>query len=208
MPERLHPGVYVEEVKPAVLAIEGVSTSTAAFIGVAERGPVNRATLVTSFAEYQRLFGSHRADSFLTYSVQNFFNNGGKKCYLVRVVGANAATAEVALCDRERAALGLNADEDLLSDILPGALAEPVLTLQASSPGRWGNLVDVEIQNGTRDPDNEFKLIVKYRDATVEIWDNLSLSLGDENYVENLLGGEQSQYLRATRMATATSDTP
>ena len=82
MPERLHPGVYVEEVPPTVRAIEGVSTSTAAFIGVAESGPTGKPVLVTSFKEYQDKFGKFRDDSFLSYSVLNFFENGGRKCYM------------------------------------------------------------------------------------------------------------------------------
>ena len=214
MPERLHPGVYVEELKPAVLAIEGVSTSTAAFIGVADRGPVNQATLITGFAEYQRRFGGHRPDSFLTYSVQSFFDNGGKKGYVVRTVNTDPAAsnkpaaANVVLRDRERAGLGASLPEDILTDILPTAMAEPVLTVQASSAGKWGNLLDIEIQDGTRDPMNEFKILVKLQDEVVETWDNLSLFSGDENYVENILGGDQSQYIQVKRIPAATSDTP
>jgi phage tail sheath protein FI len=214
MPERLHPGVYVEEVKPAVRAIEGVSTSTAAFIGVADRGPVNQATLITSFGEYQRRFGGHRSDSFLTYSVQSFFDNGGKKCYVVRVVNTDPAasnkpaTANVVLRDRERVNFGGSIAEDLLADILPTAMAEPVLTVQTSSPGKWGNLLDIEIQDGTRDPLNEFKMLVKLQDQVVETWDNLSLFSGDETYAENVLGGDQSQYIQVKRIPTATTDTP
>jgi len=43
----LHPGVYVQEVPSAVKPIEGVSTSTAAFIGVADKGPVPGTLLPT-----------------------------------------------------------------------------------------------------------------------------------------------------------------
>ncbi len=214
MPERLHPGVYVEEVKPSVRAIEGVSTSTAAFIGVAERGPVGRATLITSFGQYRRTFGDYRSDGFLTYAVQNFFDNGGKKCYIVRVVNrdpaatATPAAASIELRDRERAQLGTDAALTLLADVLPDAFAEPTMTIQAVSPGKWGNLIDAVISDGTRDPENEFKIAVKFRDEVVETWDNLSMSLGDENFVDNVLGGDQSQYTRAAREPTATTDTP
>jgi phage tail sheath protein FI len=55
--ERLHPGVYVEEVPGGARPIEGVSTSTAAFLGKAERGPLDRALLVTSFIEFQTNYG-------------------------------------------------------------------------------------------------------------------------------------------------------
>ena len=40
MPEYLAPGVFIEEVPARLKAIEGVSTSTAAFVGRASRGPV------------------------------------------------------------------------------------------------------------------------------------------------------------------------
>ena len=39
MPEYLSPGVYIEELPPQLRAIEGVSTSTAGFVGVTQRGP-------------------------------------------------------------------------------------------------------------------------------------------------------------------------
>lgn len=99
MPEYLAPGVYVEEIEIGAKPIEGVGTSTAGFIGMAERGPLNKPTLVTSFAEFQRIFGSYldKKDfkitidqkniymSFLAYAVEGFFANGGKRAYIVRV---------------------------------------------------------------------------------------------------------------------------
>jgi uncharacterized protein len=96
--ETLHPGVYTVELPSAVRPIEGVSTSTAAFIGYASKGPIpgtklpnGRAAeplLVTSFTEYQRNFGGFRVDSFLSYAARAFFENGGQRLYIVRVVGA------------------------------------------------------------------------------------------------------------------------
>ena len=52
MAEYLSPGVYVEEFDSDVKAMEGVGTSTAGFVGLAEKGPVTgRPVLLTSFAE-------------------------------------------------------------------------------------------------------------------------------------------------------------
>ena len=56
MPDYLAPGVYVEEMDSGPRPIEGVPTSTAAFLGETERGPL-RPRLVTSFNEYRRWFG-------------------------------------------------------------------------------------------------------------------------------------------------------
>lgn len=86
MPIHLSPGVYIEEIEVGAKPIEGISTSTAGFLGEAERGPT-LPTLVTSWLEYQRIFGSYFGnDKYLPYSVDGFFKNGGQKCYVARVV--------------------------------------------------------------------------------------------------------------------------
>src|SRR5687768_4507302 len=94
MPEYLHPGVYVEEVSSGVRPIEGVSTSTAAFIGVTSKGVPNKATFITKWEQFRENFGDLYPESYLPYAVSQFFDNGGKRCYVVRVL--NAQTAKVA----------------------------------------------------------------------------------------------------------------
>jgi phage tail sheath protein FI len=113
MAEYLSPGVYIEELPPQLRAIEGVSTSTAGFVGPAERGPVPgfllpftptngfvlprdpALVLVTSFADFTRQFGNplpiptptDDVDyGYLAYAVRAFFDNGGQRCYIARVV--------------------------------------------------------------------------------------------------------------------------
>lgn len=99
MPEYLSPGVYVEEFEIGARPIEGVSTSTAGFVGVAEKGPTEGLPeLVTSFAEYRRKFGNYLPEShgiyrFLPYAVDNFFVNGGSRCYVMRVAPSDAVAA-------------------------------------------------------------------------------------------------------------------
>ena len=68
-------------------AIEPAPTSTAAFLGYAPSGVVNQALLVTSFAEFEHYFGGLAADSPMSYAVLDFFNNGGVRAWVVRVVG-------------------------------------------------------------------------------------------------------------------------
>jgi phage tail sheath protein FI len=92
MPDYLHPGVYIEE-QPAQQTIEGVSTSTAGMVGATEMGPVEGLPkLVTSFAEFQRIYGGFLPEQswgntrFLAYAVQGFFQNGGQRVYIKRVV--------------------------------------------------------------------------------------------------------------------------
>lgn len=123
MAEYLAPGVYVEEFDSGVKAMEGVGTSTAGFLGLAERGPVTgRPVLLTSFAEYQRRFGGYLSEQeygscrFLPNAVEQFFTNGGCTCYVMRVVPEDAAIAQS---------------------------AEGPIRLTARNPGTWANTMQV-----------------------------------------------------------------
>src|SRR4051812_31891695 len=100
-----YPGVYVAEVSSGVRPLEAASTSTAAFVGLTEMGPTE-ATRVTNWTEFQRLYGSFFSDSFLAHSVFQYFNNGGRQCYIVRVVRSDARTASVTVQNRAAAPVG------------------------------------------------------------------------------------------------------
>ncbi|MCT4604681.1 MAG: phage tail sheath subtilisin-like domain-containing protein [Marinisporobacter sp.] len=100
MPEYLSPGVYVEEFESGGVPIAGVSTSTAGFIGIAQRGEAEGLPeLVTSFADFQRKFGGYLSENqfgeyrFLSYAVEHFFINGGSRAYVMRVVPEDAKVA-------------------------------------------------------------------------------------------------------------------
>jgi phage tail sheath protein FI len=104
MAEYLAPGVFVEEVQSGNKPIEGVSTSTAGIVGVTERGPVNVPQLITSYADFRRLFGgylpedeftdgSQRVHSYLPHAMEGFFLNGGKRAYITRVLPSQATFA-------------------------------------------------------------------------------------------------------------------
>src|SRR5215203_2484701 len=88
MPEYLAPGVYVEEISTGPRPIQGVSTSVAGFVGLAERGPDQRAEFASSWIAYQRWFGRWTPGvSFLADAVQGFFDNGGRRAFVARVTG-------------------------------------------------------------------------------------------------------------------------
>jgi hypothetical protein len=118
MPEYLAPGVYVEEIDTGNKPIEGVSTSTTGLIGVTQRGPVNVPVLVTSFADYRRVFGdtidieefkdsTGRAHSYLPHAVEGFFTNGGKRAWVTRAAPREAARASRRLFFRDPDATGV-----------------------------------------------------------------------------------------------------
>ncbi|HIY22477.1 MAG TPA: phage tail sheath subtilisin-like domain-containing protein [Candidatus Flavonifractor merdigallinarum] len=100
MAEYLSPGVYVEEYDSGATPMQGVSTSTAGFVGLAERGPViGQPQLVTSFADYKRMYGGYLSEAaygnnrFLPYAVEQFFANGGARAYIMRAVPGDAKAA-------------------------------------------------------------------------------------------------------------------
>lgn len=129
MPEYLHPGVYIEEIERGPRPIEGVPTSTAAFLGEAERGSI-RPRLVTSYKEYQRWFGDvFGRDKYLPYAVNGFFENGGKRVFICRLVSQNATAAEATFGDS--------------------------FALRAAGAGGWGNRIYARIDDSTtRAPDS------------------------------------------------------
>lgn len=110
MPEYLLPGVYVEETSFRPKSIEGVGTSTAAFVGMTRRGPVSSGTagvtplLLTSFRDFERIYGGlddliiggTRMANHVAHAARAFFANGGGRLYVARVPGTGAAAAEVA----------------------------------------------------------------------------------------------------------------
>lgn len=124
MPEYLSPGVYVEEFESGGKPMEGVSTSTAGFLGLAEKGPgEGLPELVTNFGDYLRIFGSYLSENafgeyrYLAYAVEHFFINGGSRCYVMRVIPPDAKAAS-------------NNTEDMQA-----------LKVSARNPGQWGNKV-------------------------------------------------------------------
>ncbi|MDC7220319.1 MAG: phage tail sheath subtilisin-like domain-containing protein [Spirochaetales bacterium] len=100
MAQYLTPGVYVEEVSSGSKPLEAGATNVVGFLGVAEKGPVNEATLVTNWTQYSKLFGGMHKNGWMGHSVYQFFQNGGTKCYINNLAEApKAAPAKEAAKD-------------------------------------------------------------------------------------------------------------
>ncbi len=87
MPDARYPGVYLQEGQMGH-TIDGVATSTTAFVGRAPDGPVDTPVRITSMGELERAFGRPGIDDALTTSVGLFFANGGREAIVVRPSGA------------------------------------------------------------------------------------------------------------------------
>src|SRR3954468_19562586 len=106
MPEYLAPGVYVEETSFRAKSIEGVGTSTTAFVGPTRRGPVGGVPeMVTSLTDFDHIYGSLEnlalgdvSDArlrlnFVAHAVRAYFDNGGSRLYVMRTVNGAATAA-------------------------------------------------------------------------------------------------------------------
>jgi len=178
MVQPTYPGVYVEEVSSGVRPISAASTSTAAFIGQAQKGPIGEPVKIYNFTEFRDQYGDFLSGAYLAHAVLQFFNNGGGSCYIVRVAEGEE-TADITLTDRHTTV----------------ASRQPSLTIAANSPGAWGNGLIIAIANGTNDPNNEFNLDVYVGgEATPrESFNNLGMIPGRVNYAESV--NTTSQYI-------------
>lgn len=156
MAEYLSPGVYVEEFDSSPRAIEGVGTSTAGFIGMTVKGPsIGAPSLVTNFADFQRQFGGYLSEythgdyRYLAYAVEQFFVNGGTRCYVSRVIPENAkvATAKAG-----------------------------ILTLRAANEGKWGNRILVSFATVNK---RKMQLVAKEGDMVYKAKSVVGFAEGD-----------------------------
>jgi len=148
MPQYLAPGVYVEEI-PGPETIQAVGTQTAGFIGPCRFGPTSgRPELLTSFLDYQRIYGdwtdlefADNGDSpnYMALGVKGFFDEGGTSMYVCRTFNFTLSTPSDPFPDYAWAEV-----------IPPSSLPSlPPLTLRARFPGLAGRMaVTLTLQVG------------------------------------------------------------
>jgi phage tail sheath protein FI len=196
MAEYLSPEVYIEEIPSGLKPIQGVGTSTAAFVGLTQKGPYGEAVPITSFAQFVRTFGSYIDGAFLAFAVRSFFSEGGTSCYVVRTChyavpagppGPKKPTAVAAT----RAFIN--------------ATPINVLGLTADSAGAWGSDLSVTVR--ALAPLDRFLLEVRYAGNLVETFDNLTMDPASPDYAVTRINGGAgaSQYLDAADLVPIAS---
>lgn len=86
------PNVTLSEVA-ADQPITGIAEGISAVLVHSDRGPLNVPVLVTGFDQFKQTFGYYRNDSYSSYDVRGYFENGGRLLYVVRVAGLAARNA-------------------------------------------------------------------------------------------------------------------
>jgi uncharacterized protein len=165
MPEYLSPGVYIEEL-PGPQPIQGVSTSTTGMVGVTLKGPtVGKPELVTSFAEFTEKFGglidqpkpdaerlrwelNDQEGGFwwrFPLAVKGFFDNGGRRLFVKRVVSKPAVASEAVIPTNLVDPAPPGPDGSLrIAPATPALL--PRLRAVAKAEGKWGDDLKVRVK--------------------------------------------------------------
>jgi len=188
-----YPGVYIQELPSGVRTITGVATSVTAFIGFFQRGPMDRAVQIFSFADFQRNFGGLDRRSEASFAIQQYFLNGGSEAWVVRVASGSPAQSSA-----------------VVSSSVGGAA---VITFSAYDAGVWGDHLRVVIDHETAASDR-FNLRVSEINPTTgravreEQWLNLSMDNTSNNprfadtVINDVNRGSQLISVTATPAAT------
>jgi phage tail sheath protein FI len=168
-----YPGVYNEKAGGKVHVITGVSTSSTVFIGWASKGPTDRAAFIESWADCERMYGGLNAQSYLGYAVQQFFNNGGKKAYVLRLVD-KTSSAPASIATTTLQAGGSN-----------------VLKVSAKDEGAWGRSISISKKQRVPPDSSRFGLAVSCKDPNGQIrgeaFENLSMDPVNSSFVESVV---------------------
>jgi hypothetical protein len=155
--------------------------------------------MISSFAEFERLYGGLDTRSEASYGIRQYFSNGGQRAVILRVPG----TPGPGLATRNLANTTPNPDVDLL-------------TVNAINPGAWGSQLQVGVDDlGS----NRFNLVVRRvrevepglnRVVATEVHRDLSMLQDDGRYVvRQVNSNSQLVHIVDLRVGTAlTSATP
>jgi uncharacterized protein len=154
-----YPGVYIQEISSGVRTITGVATSITAFVGRAPMGNIEDPVTVFNFGEYVREFGGLHTEYPMSYTVRDFFLNGGGQAVIVRLVSETAARSKNATLKLEASSPGEWGDKLTCNvETVPGESNKYNLTVfQDGTKGRIERFLNVSIVEGPRRLDRVLK---------------------------------------------------
>lgn len=137
------PGVVVNTaVRSGPATRTSVASSTLFVVGLTERGPSSEARVINSFEEFEATYGGYVSYGYVHPTAQTFFEEGGSRLCVGRVVGPSATTGTLVLDDAE---------------------SNPTITLTAIGPGSWSDNLTVTVEHH---PTNDTFKIILYLDGT------------------------------------------
>lgn len=92
------PGIVVTTaVRTGPTNTQTAPTATLFLAGVTERGPDGTSHLVTSLSDFEDIFGLYTSSGYAHQTIETFFEEGGARAYVSRVVDESAVEASLAL---------------------------------------------------------------------------------------------------------------
>lgn len=191
MAEYLTPGVFVEDINQVVNMPVGTDP-VSAFVGITATGPVGVPVLINSWNAYLTTFAigqdsAFLANSYLAYAVYGFFQNGGKKCYILRV--SDATTAQGMNQYKATTAQGMSHNSESGTEDFSAIFS-------AKTEGEWGNNITVYINNVDKEL-KTFSLKVTYQGEIVESWGSLKAEANVSGCFADVINAE-SNYIKVT----------
>jgi len=200
----ISPGVLARENDISFIAPAALEAG-AAIIGPTVKGPVEEPTLVTSYGEYQRVFGSTftsgstKQEYLTSLAVKSYFGQGGNSVLVARVVTGSFGTSTSS--DIATAAGGTN--PFALATLSKGAL----MNNGSGSSDAGEHNTDGSLKSGSADNiryeitnissnKGTFTLLVRQGDdntknkIVLETWNDLSLDPNSGNYIESVIGNQ------------------
>jgi phage tail sheath protein FI len=213
------PGVAISEIDNTFLTGQPVQAG-AAIIGPTVKGPVEKPTLVTSYSDFQMLFGDSfisggNSYSYLTsIAAYNYFNYGGTSLLVARVVTQSAnwtpaesttiqnyfTSASFVLETISEGAINNNSGSNMLGNngALNSGSAENI---------RW------EVTNSNTGSGTFNVLVRRGNDITpnkvvLEAWNNLTLDPNSSRYISQVIGDQKLQYNSTTNQMELSGSFP
>ncbi len=180
---------------------QGPITVGAAIIGPTVKGPVEVPTVVTSYSQYQNVFGTTLTSGsgiytyFTSIAAYNYFNNGGESLLVSRVTSGSFSSADAILYG-----------EGTTAAVTFETLAEGTLMNSTSSLNSDGSMDSGSIDNirwevvNSNSGSGTFDLLVRRGNdnttekSVLETWTDLSLDPLSTNYVSKRIGDQSFTY--------------
>jgi len=199
------PGVYTSvQLNGPTPAPSAVSPSVAAFAGENWRGPSGQSVQCNSWSDFVKYYGGFNTattpvltNPYLPYAVYEYFANGGKTCWINRIVSSGTPGTSASLTLKDQAATPQNTL----------TLTTGLLGL-SGNVGTWGNSLYAQV---TSAGSGRFNLNIYLGPVStanlVESWPSLSMAPSDSRYAPSILNSPTagSVWVVATAVTDATS---
>ncbi len=209
----ISPGVLARENDQSFIGARPV-TFGAAIIGAAVKGPVNIPTAVSTFSQYEAIFGGavESGSQYYTYlnsiAARNYFANGGESLLVTRVVTGSFTSAFtsgsaagpnqsgiMANAWQDNAATQYQKQSFVLKTISEGELMNSFspVTANGSLPSGSADNLRWEIAT-TNTSSGQFSLLIRRgndinnQKAILETYNNLSMDPTAPNYIGKVIG--------------------